>query len=226
MSFQGVHTMDNQTNPASVKGQRLAAAAVDYIIFQLIAFIAGLFLIPFIGIDAILEASLNILEGGEANDDFIQFTVINTLFSIVIGIVYYGVIPSKKKGQTLGKMFFHLKAIDEQGGNPSLAGHLKRAIMLYSLYAGTPALLLILTDFNTYLGTSTFISFITSAIVLVSLILLVSRSDARGLHDMIANTYVVDEHYAEDGQEKSPTEKEDPLAFNYDAWEDKDDPWA
>ncbi|MFP4077520.1 MAG: RDD family protein [Candidatus Izemoplasmataceae bacterium] len=218
--------MDKQTNAASVKGQRLVAAIVDYLIFQLFAFIAGLVLIPFIGIDAIIEASLSVLEGGEANEDFIQFTVITTLFSIVIGVFYYGVIPAKKKGQTIGKMFFHIKAIDEQGDNPSLAGHLKRAIMLYSLYLGTPALLLIPTDYDAYASTNSLLSFLTSGAVLVSLILLATRSDARGLHDMIAKSYVVDERFATDGQEEAVNEKEDPLDFNYDAWEDKDDPWS
>ncbi|MFW5894545.1 MAG: RDD family protein [Bacillota bacterium] len=218
--------MDNQTNARAVKGQRLAAAAVDYIILIFTGFIASFLLIPFIGVDAILEASLSVLEGGAANENFIQFTVFTTLFELILGIVYYGVIPAKRKGQTIGKMFFHVKAVDEEGQNPSLVVHLKRAVMLYSLYLGTPALLLIAADYNAYFATSTLLGFITSGVVLVSLIALATRSDARGLHDMIAKTYVVDEYFSPDKASERPTEKEDPLAFNYDAWEDKDDPWT
>ncbi|MFW6298362.1 MAG: RDD family protein [Bacillota bacterium] len=218
--------MDNPTNARAVKGQRLAAAAVDYIILIFTGFIASFLLVPFIGAEAILEAFFSAMEGGADNEGFIQLTVFTTLFELILGLVYYGLIPAKRKGQTIGKMFFHVKAVDEEGENPSLVVHLKRAVMLYSLYLGTPALLLILVDYNAYLATSTLLGFITSGIVLVSLIALSTRSDARGLHDIIAKTYVVDEYFSPNEDSERPTEKEDPLAFNYDAWEDKDDPWS
>lgn len=222
--------MDINTSATSVRNQRVSAAVVDYLIYQFITLIAGLLMIPFIGIDAIMEASLGFLEGEVPSEAFILYTVFTTIAGLIIGIIYYGWVPARKNGQTLGKAFFHVRAVDENGENPTLGGHLLRAVMLYGLYVGTPALLLLTIDYGTYTFINSFLSVLVFGVVIISLILLLSRPDAKGVHDLIAKSYVVDEYYAMDeamqndkAQEKT---KEDPLAFDYDAWEDKDDPWS
>ena len=218
--------MDINERASQVRGQRIAAAAVDYIIFQLLTLIGALIMVPFVGFDAIMDAIFGIIEGEAVNEAFIQYSIFTTLASLVIGVLYYGLIPAKKKGQTPGKMFLHLKAVDTEGGNLTFTGHLKRAIMIYGIYLGTPALVFIANDYTTYTSVNSMVSILTIGLVIVSVILLLTRPDARGVHDMIAQSYVVDEYFNLSENENPHKKEEDPLAFNYDVWEDKDDPWA
>ncbi|MFW6298906.1 MAG: RDD family protein [Bacillota bacterium] len=209
--------MDFQKNASSVKNNRLSAATLDFIIFVFITSTVSIFLIVFIRLDAFLDAPIHIFQQNPK-----LFAIITTLTSLAVGIWYYGVTPTRNKGQTRAKKYYHVKAVDAHGQNPSLAVHLKRAIMLYSHYIGTPLLLLILTGFNLYDTLDFLLDLISWGIVLVSLVLVFNRSDARGLHDMIAKTYVVDEHFSKEGQVESPTKKNDSTAIGYDAFEDKD----
>lgn len=218
--------MNINESASSVRGQRVAAAAVDYLIYQFITLLAGLIMIPFIGLDALMEATLGFLEGEAPSEAFILYSVFTTLIGLVIGIIYYGWVPAKKNGQTLGKTFFHVRAVDENGENLSFSKHLARAIMLYGLYVGTPTLLFLTIDYSTYTSVNSLLSILVFAVVILSVVLLLSRPDAKGVHDMIAKSYVVDEYYKMDEKMQKEKKEEDPLAFDYDAWEDKDDPWS
>lgn len=218
--------MDINESAASVRGQRISAAAVDYLIYQFITLLAGLVMIPFIGLDTLMEATLGFLEGEAPSDAFILYSVFTTIIGLVIGIIYYGWVPAKKNGQTLGKTFFHVRAVDENGEDLPFSRHLARAIMLYGLYVGTPTLLFLTIDYSTYTSVNSFFSIIVFGLVILSLVFILTRPDAKGVHDMIAKSHVVDEHYKMDEKMQKEKTEEDPLAFDYDAWEDKDDPWS
>ena len=118
---------------------------------------------------------------------------------------------------------FHIKATNTDGTPPSLATNLFRAVMLYGAYLSAIFSLAILFDnYQTYEALNTPFSFLTSLVVFTAFIMVLARNDNRGIHDLVARTYVVNETTENSyGDHTSQNKKEDPFEFDYDTWDDE-----
>jgi len=177
-------------------GERIIAALIDYaviyIVSQIIAFIPMLF----IDFDLVGELMFSGLFGGTGGDvanssELILYFMITIYGTLVVGVIYFGFIPWKWNGQTLGKKLFKLKAVNEYGENPGLFTHLLRAIQNWGTYV--PALLgwLLFINYFAYWISAGAGGLLSGLVLIISFIMILAREDGRGLHDLMTGTYVI-----------------------------------
>ena len=136
-----------------------------------------------------LESLLVSLTFGE--EGYIGFLLTSVVSEFVLGVIYFGYMPYKMNGQTLGKKILRIKAVDEYGDNLTFAKHCMRAIQNWSVYVSIPLLLLLLVNQNTFVITFGLIGNLVNMLLFVSLILIFAKEDGRGLHDMVTGSMVV-----------------------------------
>ena len=208
----------NQTpHTLATPGSRLLAAFIDYLIYSFTIGILLLMIWPFTGYENLYQSLLDYTIEGTVSETYITYSLLSIGAGLVSGLIYYALIPTKTKGQTLGKKMFHIKAVKVDGTQPSFITHLIRAVMLYGVFIN--AILLFVLLFNKYSfydSITTPFGFITTFVLFVSFIMILARSDHRGLHDLIGGTYVVFEGAGVDRDSEEPSKKEDPFLFNYD----------
>lgn len=173
--------------------ERLVAALIDNVFLGIIVFIpTTIFTLLYIGIDNIFDSLLNTAGtmGGSSLSDPISLIVL-AVIEVVIGVVYFAYIPYKKNGQTFGKMVLRLKVIDELGENPGFKAHFIRAIQVWTTYLTTIALVTLFFGFMMYSVIVVIIAVLMFFARAVAVIMLLARTDERGIHDLMADTMVV-----------------------------------
>ena len=132
--------------------------------------------------DIILEDNYNISKG----------TVLISLTSIIIYILYFVVYQVYNNGQTVGKKLMKIKVKSITDESLSINTMLFRALIIYGIAANIINLMLILLlKKELYLSISNTISIIQSLIVIISVFMILFSKQKRGIHDIITKTEVV-----------------------------------
>ena len=99
------------------------------------------------------------------------------------------------KGQTLGKKLLKVKVIDNNTKEEIsiVKGFLRSLLLLNLLSSALSIVLMRLVSKSVYINTYLTINEIETVFIIVSAILVLYRKDGRGLHDMMANTMVIEE---------------------------------
>ena len=132
--------------------------------------------------DIVLEDNYNISKG----------TVLISLTSIIIYILYFVVYQVYNNGQTVGKKLMKIivKSITDE--SLSINTMLFRALIIYGIATNIINLILILLlKKELYLSISNTISIIQSLIVIISVFMILFSKQKRGIHDIITKTEVV-----------------------------------
>lgn len=132
--------------------------------------------------DIVLEDNYNISKG----------TVLISLTSIIIYILYFVVYQVYNNGQTVGKKLMKIKVKSITDESLSINTMLFRALIIYGIAANIINLILILIlKKELYLSISNTISIIQSLIVIISVFMILFSKQKRGIHDIITKTEVV-----------------------------------
>lgn len=132
--------------------------------------------------DIVLEDNYNISKG----------TVLISLTSIIIYILYFVVYQVYNNGQTVGKKLMKIKVKSITDKSLSINTMLFRALIIYGIAANIINLILILLlKKELYLSISNTISIIQSLIVIISVFMILFSKQKRGIHDIITKTEVV-----------------------------------
>ena len=132
--------------------------------------------------DIVLEDNYNISKG----------TVLISLTSIIIYILYFVVYQVYNNGQTVGKKLMKIKVKSITDESLSINTMLFRALIIYGIATNIINLILILLLKKAlYLSTSNTISIIQSLIVIISVFMILFSKQKRGIHDIITKTEVV-----------------------------------
>ena len=132
--------------------------------------------------DIVLEDNCNISKG----------TVLISLTSIIIYILYFVVYQVYNNGQTVGKKLMKIKVKSITDESLSINTMLFRALIIYGIAANIINLILILLlKKELYLSISNTISIIQSLIVIISVFMILFSKQKRGIHDIITKTEVV-----------------------------------
>ncbi len=132
--------------------------------------------------DIVLEDNYNISKG----------TVLISLTSIIIYILYFVVYQVYNNGQTVGKKLMKIKVKSITDESLSINTMLFRALIIYGIAANIINLMLILLlKKELYLSISNTISIIQSLIVIISVFMIIFSKQKRGIHDIITKTEVV-----------------------------------
>lgn len=132
--------------------------------------------------DIVLEDNYNISKG----------TVLISLTSIIIYILYFVVYQVYNNGQTVGKKLMKIKVRSITDESLSINTMLFRALIIYGIAANIINLILILLlKKELYLSISNTISIIQSLIVIISVFMILFSKQKKGIHDIITKTEVV-----------------------------------
>lgn len=132
--------------------------------------------------DIVLEDNYNISKG----------TVLISLTSIIIYILYFVVYQVYNNGQTVGKKLMKIKVKSITDEPLSINTMLFRALIIYGIAVNIINLILILLlKKELYLSISNTISIIQSLIVIISVFMILFSKQKKGIHDIITKTEVV-----------------------------------
>ena len=132
--------------------------------------------------DIVLEDNYNISKG----------TVLISVTSIIIYILYFVVYQVYNNGQTVGKKLMKIKVKSITDESLSINTMLFRALIIYGIATNIINLILILLlKKELYLSISNTISIIQSLIVIISVFMILFSKQKRGIHDIITKTEVV-----------------------------------
>ena len=124
--------------------------------------------------------------------DISRQTVIVSIVTIVISLLYYVVYPCYNNGQTFGKKLMKIRIKKTNDTELSMNDLLIRSMINNSILVNiiTVALVLFLSK-DLFLSTSSLLSSIQYLVLIISLIMIAFTKNAQGLHDKIAKTEVV-----------------------------------
>jgi len=118
--------MYGETYAGTVKVQRVIAALIDVVLYSVI--VAVLVVLSAFAM-ADLSGNLDFLFALEPESAIIGAFLI--VLNLVVGILYYGLLPAMANGQTPAKKLLRIRVIDEKNENPPLHIHFLRAIIVY-----------------------------------------------------------------------------------------------
>ena len=124
--------------------------------------------------------------------DISRQTVIVSIVTIVISLLYYVVYPCYNNGQTFGKKLMKIKIKKTNDTELSMNDLLIRSMINNSILVNiiTIALVLFLSK-DLYLSMSSLLSSVQSLVLIISLIMIAFTKNAQGLHDKVVHTEVV-----------------------------------
>lgn len=121
------------------------------------------------------------------------------LYYLVFVFIYFVIFQWWNKGQTLGKKFFKLKVVNDEGENPNLIQYIIRNVFNgSSLIFGVHIMLLIRVilllvgaNVNVYYMTYTVTQLISYVFEFLFIMILLFNKNGKSLNDLIAHTKVI-----------------------------------
>ena len=141
------------------------------------------------------------------NYEISKNSVVSTIISIAIVIAYFGIFQFSMNGQTIGKKLMKLKVVKNKKGELNIFNYLIRCAILNGVIINL-ALIIFVNIFsaNDFYMANYIVSNIQAIVEILILIMIFMTSDARGLHDYLAGTKVIDISDKQDEVEYIPKE--------------------
>ncbi len=125
------------------------------------------------------------------NYDLYKYRTVNNGLSIVILVLYFGVLQMLMKGQTLGKKMMNIKVVSNKDKNLHFGNYLVRCVILNNIiFLLSTIILVYVTSGKPFYYAVYIISLMESLLYMINIFFIVFKSDNRGIHDMIAGTKV------------------------------------
>lgn len=139
------------------------------------------------------------------NYEISKNSVISTIISIAIVIAYFGIFQFSMNGQTIGKKLMKLKVVKNKKGELTIFNYLIRCAILNGVIINLVLIIFVnIFSANDFYMANYVVSNIQSIVEILILIMIFMTSDARGLHDYIAGTKVIDISNKQDEVEYIP----------------------
>ena len=124
----------------------------------------------------------------EMNKESVDVTII----MCAVSVVYYVIIAYCADGQTLGKKLMRIKIVSNNGKNLHINNYLIRSLLINNILLDiiSSALIIFLSKAN-YITYYSKVSSVFSLFLMTTLVLMFFSNNGRGLHDIIANTKIV-----------------------------------
>ena len=113
--------------------------------------------------------------------------------TIVTLVLYFGVLQYALKGQTPGKKLMKLKVVSNSDKSLNIGNYLLRVLILNNVWLMLINIICVFAfNSSVFYRVGSIIGLLSNTMYMVNLIMVMFRSDNRGLHDMLANTKVID----------------------------------
>lgn len=130
-----------------------------------------------------------------------KYSISYNIIIIIVIIGYFALFQKYNNGQTIGKKIMKIKVtnVDEEK-EVNVFNYILRTISTYYLYIGNVISLLLNILFIYIIPKSYFmiaytsVTYIFIGIAIISLILIISKKEKRGIHDYLAKTKVINEN--------------------------------
>lgn len=123
-----------------------------------------------------------------------KYSVFGSIATLILTLLYFGVLQYILKGQTLFKRLFRLRVVDKDKNNKrvSLWRFIVRSIIINELVFILIDIITVLTlKESAYIGVNAWLYQIRYIYEMLMIIVLIIRDDQRGLHDLAVNTRVI-----------------------------------
>ena len=128
----------------------------------------------------------------DINYDLSKETIMTSLITIVIYLLYFVVLPMYNNSQTFGKKMMKLELKTSDGGKPTINNLLFRALILYGLANNLIRLILIMfLKKPIYINVTSVLNTFQTSIIVISIVMMIISKDGRGIHDLVGNTVVI-----------------------------------
>lgn len=129
-----------------------------------------------------------------------KLNIYQTIISIVVYILYFGLLQWLLKGQTIGKKIFKLRVINDNGKSVPLWKFIVRAILIAEIIIiGLDLILVLVLNKNSYLVANYHIANFKYLYEMAFLVCMIIRDDQKSLHDLLLHTRVL--RFDKDGNE-------------------------
>lgn len=124
--------------------------------------------------------------------DMARESGLSTIIGIALSILYFVVYQFRCNGQTIGKKLLKIRVVKKDDSNLTMNNMLFRSLIIDSILVDIIILCLsIFANKDIYFYGVGIVQFIQYLVIFASCLVILSRKDRQGLHDMVANTEVV-----------------------------------
>ena len=199
--------MNSKRNASFV--ERLGALIIDLAIITLFTSIFSTFVVNKDNYDKLTKESTELMENymdgkikpttyiNRASDisyDIARETGGLSIITLGVYILYFIVFQFKNKGQTIGKKVFKLRVVSNDERELNMNNFAIRSLIVNNILGDLIILSLsILGTKNIYFESSMIVEVIEYGLIFATAITVLSRTDKRGIHDLITNTKVIKE---------------------------------
>lgn len=122
-----------------------------------------------------------------------KYSLFYNSLTIIVTILYCGVFPLFTDGQTLGKKIFKIRIVKTDNNNAKFINYFLRTIILYDvIFLLINIVLVNVLKYNTFYIANYVLSLLKSFVRWSIIIMILTRKDNTGLHDLIAKTKVIE----------------------------------
>lgn len=144
----------------------------------------------------------------EINYEITKSTVDVTLIMSAVSLVYYVIFCYCRDGRTLGKQLMGMKLVSNNGKKLHINNYLIRSLLINQILLDiVSSAMIIFLSKNAYNTWYNNFSTVYSIFLITSLVFMFYRNDGRGLHDILANTKVVNVKKKKEVGEEVPVQE-------------------
>ena len=189
-------------------GKRFVAFVIDILI---ISFVASMICVPFLNVEnsnkledeylkntqAFFDKKINIEDYQEIQVSYVYNSAkesgLTKIVTVLLGILYFGLLQFYLKGQTLGKKILHIK-VKSDDGELSINQLLFRALIVDSLILDIILFVtMMFMNKNIYYYSAMTFELIQYIVYFVCMIMIIKNNDNKGIHDVLFHTSVIEE---------------------------------
>ena len=132
------------------------------------------------------------IQAKEYNYQLQKLGIYNSVITLIVTLLYFGIFQYFYKGKTVGKKLFHLKIVSINNKKITILKYILRSLIINNILLNAINLIiLIYISKNNYERITNIISILVSLLEAITLYLVILRKDHRGLHDLIFKTKVI-----------------------------------
>lgn len=129
----------------------------------------------------------------ELNYETYRYGAVSSGITIVTLVLYFGFLQYFMKGQTPGKKLMKLKITSNTDKKLNIGNYLLRVLILNNIWLMLINIICVFTFNSTvFYRLGSIIGLLSNTMYMINLIMVMFRTDNRGLHDILAGTKVVD----------------------------------
>lgn len=119
-------------------------------------------------------------------------SITNTVITLICTLLYFGVLQYFLKGQTIGKKILKIQVVSSTNKKLNIFTYILRSLIINDILLNTiGTIFLIVASKKVYTQVDSIIGTLISILEAVVIFMVITREDARGLHDVLFGTKVI-----------------------------------